>query len=469
MSGTLRIERLALRYRLSPRHPAPALAQADLDRDLRERLPASCATSAAASVPDGDGLIVIRSLDLRIGLLAGADPGRRLGTLCARAISRGVVRALAGELGPDRVARYASRAEYWASFVFDLARGAAGRWQYASLERLQDAPVGLALREASDSRVPVAAVLTALAERHRLGQVAAAIAEPDAVWLLDALEPAPGMTPPPSTSEVLAALAEPAAARLAPAALALFLAGTLAARRTSERLDAHALMVLRAAATVAVARRSLPAAAPAAGPAHWLRRGPEATALATLERAAPELAARLVAVARPAEVPPAEEDVTPFGGVFLLLPALAGLDGRERLTATGRVLVLAKCLPPESRAGAWYDRALGLAAGSDHLATLADLRALGAPPSRRSWAAWAAATLAAFARRLPGFERSSPEYLARNFLLGAATYRVDEKEGVRASLPQVPLRLVLRMSGWAGSEHLIPWLPGGRLLLGHDQ
>jgi hypothetical protein len=485
VSGTLRVERLALRYRLSPRHPAPALARADLDRELEDRLPASCAAALAPVVPDGEGLIVIDRLDVGIAMTGGALDGRRLGALCGRAIGRAVAGALAGEQGPGRVARYASWADYWACFLSDLARGAAGeRWQYVALPRPSTTPVGAAFRQALERGVSVAGVLAALAERRRLGPVLAAVGEVEAEVLLDAMGPKPGVAPLP-VGDVLAALADPEAGRLGRAALALFLAGTLAARCGGEVLVDEAVRAVRQAAAVVVAGRSLPLAAGegGGGPAALRRRGGDAAeALSELERIEPELAARVLGGAPPAArgVPAGGDgEVTSHGGVFLLLPALAGLDAEGRSTPAGRFLVLVKCLPVESRSSAWYDPALCLAAGMDSAPGLADLRALGSPPPLPSpaspgsprktptWARWAEATLRVFAGRLPRFQQSSPAYLMRNFVLGPARYHLDD-EGVTASLPQVPLRLVLRMSGWAGSDHLIPWLPGGRLRLGSE-
>lgn len=472
MSKSARIERLALRYRISTRHPAPAVAQAGLDRDLRDRLPTSCAAALAEALPDSEGLVVINRLDLGVGLMDRADAGRRLGSLCARAISRGVARALAGELGPGRVARYRSRDDYWACFLYDLARGAAAeRWQYQSLARLWTAPVGAAFQAARESGVPVSGVLAALAHRGRLGLVAAALTEPEAAAIIDLWETGPGPATPPSATDVLSALAQPEAARLGAAALALFLAGTLAAGWDGEPLGAESTRVVREAAIVAVARRSLPGSAASSRRALLGRGGRVAAAVTALESRAPELAERILGGPESvvSAAPTAEGEVTPFGGVFLLLPALAELDRKERLPAAGRFLVLIKCLPPESRLTAWYDPALCLAAGTEAPPRLADLRALGAPPRPgRTWAGWAAAVLHAFARRLPRFERSSPGYVMSNFVVGSAVYGVDD-EGVWATLPQVPLRLVLRLSGWPGGEHVISWLPGGRLRLGSDQ
>jgi hypothetical protein len=92
----------------------------------------------------------------------------------------------------------------------------------------------------------------------------------------------------------------------------------------------------------------------------------------------------------------------------------------------------------------------------------ADLRHLstsglvGDPAVDLVWSWLAALTLHLFARRLPGFARSSAAHLSRNFLAGTALFSRGD-DGLTVTLPRVPLRLVLAMGGWG--RHDIPWLP----------
>jgi hypothetical protein len=76
-----------------------------------------------------------------------------------------------------------------------------------------------------------------------------------------------------------------------------------------------------------------------------------------------------------------------------------------------------------------------------------------------AWTRIAAIVLQNFARRLPGFARSSPEYLFQNFLSGTSEVRQGNGR-VEIRLPQSPLTVVLRIAGMYGSVEL-PWAEGG--------
>jgi hypothetical protein len=92
-----------------------------------------------------------------------------------------------------------------------------------------------------------------------------------------------------------------------------------------------------------------------------------------------------------------------------------------------------------------------------HLSTL-DL--VGDPAGDLAWSWLAALTLHLFARRLPGFARSSAAHLTRNFLVGATRFTTGD-DALTVTLPQAPLRLVLAMGGWG--HHHVPWQPGQTL------
>ena len=70
--------------------------------------------------------------------------------------------------------------------------------------------------------------------------------------------------------------------------------------------------------------------------------------------------------------------------------------------------------------------------------------------------------LRTFARRLGAFADSTPSFLRENFLLGSG--RIDaDAAGVRATIEQCPLRVVLEMAGFTRGEWPVPWL-GGRVV-----
>lgn len=80
-----------------------------------------------------------------------------------------------------------------------------------------------------------------------------------------------------------------------------------------------------------------------------------------------------------------------------------------------------------------------------------------------AWSRIGAAVLRNFARRLPGFGRSSPEYLFQNFLAGTSSVRVGTSR-IEVRLAQSPLVVVLRI---AGSYRLLtlPWHEGVEICL----
>jgi hypothetical protein len=71
----------------------------------------------------------------------------------------------------------------------------------------------------------------------------------------------------------------------------------------------------------------------------------------------------------------------------------------------------------------------------------------------------ARAALKQFARKLPGFDSSSPEHLYQNFLAGISEIRwVDGRLEVR--LPASPLSMILRMTGLQEQRYAPAWLKG---------
>ncbi len=73
------------------------------------------------------------------------------------------------------------------------------------------------------------------------------------------------------------------------------------------------------------------------------------------------------------------------------------------------------------------------------------------------WSLVARAVLKNFARRLIGFEASSPDYLFRNFLAGMSSVRSVPGK-LEVQLPSSPLSVVLRLSGAYAQTCTLPWL-----------
>lgn len=240
----------------------------------------------------------------------------------------------------------------------------------------------------------------------------------------------------------------------------------------------------------------------------------------------PEWATFAAAVVAPnpaAQNAPEDSFLSELGGIFLLasafrdldidlglLAAAQGCDDPARSAAVLRHLVAVRCLGRSRAALAIHDRAIAEFSGlppnvslSQMAETLAaaDVNAalrivLDAVTNRsaeniqddlegqhcdyfaigevfpelqldadreRSWSYLAAQLLRNFARRLPGFSRSSPEYIFQNFLAGAAQLRVDENR-IEVRLAQSPLSVVLRIAGMYQNLAL-PWREGVEICL----
>jgi hypothetical protein len=80
-----------------------------------------------------------------------------------------------------------------------------------------------------------------------------------------------------------------------------------------------------------------------------------------------------------------------------------------------------------------------------------------------AWSRIGAAVLRNFARRLPRFAESSPEYLFRNFLAGTSSVRMVEGR-IEVRLSQSPLAVVLRIAG-AYTTLSLPWREGVEICL----
>jgi hypothetical protein len=197
---------------------------------------------------------------------------------------------------------------------------------------------------------------------------------------------------------------------------------------------------------------------------------------------------------------------TRCAGLALLLPLVHAAVSRLSLeqedgTALARLVLLMKCggavlgsaaardpavrdlygLPPAVRpvAAARWLRSLPAAAAAEIARQARDLAAqagrsailrpgeraaltfapelAGGCPGERAFVLLAGAVLRTFARRLPGFGRSSAGYLVASFL--AAGGRVEATEAaITVSLRRPPLGVVLAMTGLARGRHQLPWL-----------
>ncbi len=217
-----------------------------------------------------------------------------------------------------------------------------------------------------------------------------------------------------------------------------------------------------------------------------------------------------------------ESFLSEFGSVFLLASVFHDLQVHQAINAAAsesseppraaailRFLLAVRCLGAARAASAIHDRAMMEFAGSPNAVSLDEmafvLKAANAQsaltvvedamkelygderkeePDQHSnyfdidsvlpdleldaddedaWSSIAALILRTFASRLPGFARSSPEYLFRNFLVGTAQLRVG-KHAIQVSMGNCPLAVVLRIAG-AYRTLVLPWLEGVEICL----
>ncbi|MFL5256255.1 MAG: hypothetical protein ACJ8AI_25830 [Rhodopila sp.] len=479
MQSRLTIGRLNSRY-LVARDLDPAAIAGKLDR-AASALPNHLApifeplADAAA-----DGVWLFRSIALELTLNAGADADT-LAATWARTLTRTLFAGLNGDT--EGLVFFPDRAAYLASFLRDLADGDAwSLWYYQPFEGLKVLPVAAALRTAllADPARGRRALL--MQEPWQAARVLSALGASEAARVLSDIDVPAGDGAPASVTlaeAVLAAWREAPAFGVCPDRLALgcwlmivrhapWSAGN-GAKALARALAALRLAIVYDAGTgvtEGVRDGDLPALYRAAG-------------AACAERLAPLLDLPLPvrqAVAGPPDRANPESGSaprdTPFGGSFLLLPHLQAVPADESEQAPAgttnllRFAVLAACAGDDAAAvfldPVWRD--LFAVAPGFRLADLADwaaglpgpAEAIGRGPLAR-FAAASAAVLSAFARTLPGFAASSPDYLRRNFLNVRARVTCGA-DLIEVELARPPLDLVLGITGMMRERLDLPWL-----------
>jgi hypothetical protein len=217
-----------------------------------------------------------------------------------------------------------------------------------------------------------------------------------------------------------------------------------------------------------------------------------------------------------------ESFLSEFGGVFLLTSAFHDLQIEQAVHAAAsnssesphsaailRFLLAVRCLGADRAASAIHDRAVMEFAGMSSAVTLDEMESVLKAADAQSahaivegtmkelygeelkqeaerhsnyfaignvfpeleldvgdedaWSRIATFIMRVFAKRLPGFAKSSPEYLFRNFLAGASQLRVS-KNNIEVSMRQCPLSVVLRIAG-AYRTLSLPWREGVEVCL----
>ncbi len=148
-NSQLHIRRFSAQYLVPAQHPSPERVKDRLDAAVTQQLAPTLSAVFSAWFSDADPSIwLIRRLEVEVAVNAAWEREQ-----LARAITTQIARTLDVELqdGTDRdnVQRFANRAAYLASFLFDVATGVAwSRWYYESFAGLRLLPISAALRTA---------------------------------------------------------------------------------------------------------------------------------------------------------------------------------------------------------------------------------------------------------------------------------------------------------------------------------
>jgi hypothetical protein len=465
MQSRLTIGRLASRYIIARDHPDPAALAGRLDGAARALPRYLAAVLAPLAAETSDAIWLLRSIEIELALNAGADPEAAAATW-SQTLGRAVLARLDG--GADGLLFFPDRASYLASFLRDLAEGeAGGLWYYESFAGLRMLPVAAALRTALIADPPLGRRALLSLPSWQAVRVLTALGRREAEAVLQGLDPpAAEAAPAPAALAVaiLAAWREAATFGLDPGPLAL--GCWLAMVREAPAVVGHGAAVF--ARALAALRLAVVEGLPAAV-AHWFA----AADLPALYRAlGPEKAEPLAPLldlpiaARSRLAVPAEHEAllvgdaprdTMFGGLFLLLPHLAAVPpaapGAAPTEKLQRFLVLAACAGDDMATAVVLDPVWRDLFGLPADLPLADCKAwiAGLPEGATD------AVLGGFARTLPGFAVSSPDYLRRNFLDCRARV-TGTAELIEVELGRPPLDLVLGIAGLNRERLSLPWL-----------
>lgn len=490
MPGTLRIGRLRADCDVTGTPEAAAAVGERATRALRDHLPIALRSRFAAQLDGADESVwIVRRLE--VGLAVASDaPADALASLAAASMGHALDRVLRDDGDGVNAIRFSSATAFMAQFVSDVAvRDPWSRWYYAPLAGWKLLPRSAAIRSAlTQDPGRGRAVLRSL-DDEMLASVTAALTSLDERAVLASLSResgARGTLPP--IEAVLPGCIQALSARMT-AGRALF----ALVRSTGPATPATVPMIDSIFDAVDAARGWRHPAEGTDSIVAALRVRLPAVEPAQLFAAARSLIARLAGHEQSAASEDGESTrmLTRFGGLTLLLRDLDGLPWDAwtsgwpsmRATPAARVyrwLVLGMCSGRPHVADVLADSTWRVLAGiprettpEDVASWIADVglarwrglsRSLPTVALTRSGRAWlrsgqalasgcestlaraAGAVLDQFARRLPGFASSTPEYLWRNVLAfdGDVEFAADR---VVVTCGRPPLHLLLSLTG----------------------
>ena len=452
----------------------------------------------AVSLPDDDGVVLLRRLAIDLTVPAGAS-GSAVAAHLAEALAAGLRRAAADGRA---VVRFDSVAAHAAAFLAALVEGTAWRrWWFGGFDGVRALPLPAAIRTIllRDPAITFA-ILAAMPAPVR-ARVLSTLGPAEARRVLDVLRGRePDVARDVAWVAMVAALddaiVEPEAiAVLALAATAGAMPGTLRAAEGLAKLLGW-IDAVPDAAEAWLASGAIPAG---------LERATAMLLAATPAAARMALATRRQALSR--VLPPRQAPGlhVPLGGYAMLCPGLldwpieADVAAWPELAGTGaadvlRLLTLAATAGPARAGSLWRDAAFREVFAVSPRTDDTDLRAWARRVGPSRWARLAAPAgvtvvakgvglpvpmlpgriaravlarcaggiLAAFARRLPaGFAAASPAFLHANLLGRGATVHLSP-DSIRVRLERPPLDVLLSITG-LGDQRAS--LPDGRTLV----
>jgi len=184
-TSRLEIGRATIRYLVPARHPAPLRVRDRLDRVIERELPPTLARALDSWFSDNDPSIwIIQQLDVHTCLNAAAEP-EQISRQFAAQLARHLSKALQ-DGDHNNVRHFGNRADYLASFLSDLASGAAwNQWYYESFTGLKSLPAPAALRTAICNDLATGKTALGLLPSVELQQVLNQLTSQDARRILD--------------------------------------------------------------------------------------------------------------------------------------------------------------------------------------------------------------------------------------------------------------------------------------------
>ena len=526
VTSSLRIGRLHNEY-LAPRdHPAPECLRSELDEAARRYVPDSCGQALSLMLDPGDASVwVIDRISVDLLMDITILPAEQIAAIWARRMAESVVKTMASGEDGERVMRFPNRAAYLAHFLRDLAGGSAwNKWYYGQFDSLRSLPLPAAIREALFREPDLAEpALLQLMKINAVKRVLGCLSGRDHELLLELCtlqQAVPSWDCFQSTLDVfkghgwrrpLPALELYLQVRMEhPEHVAGEVRGAVGHVLTFQKWAQHSRLstILEQLERNQLAQimAGLPPEEQETGSFLYFHAAANPELLEKIDEIAQaETAHEGMVTASGSETGSTSHFESSFGGVFLLLVALA--QSRELMRVFGReadthlrYLLLLTCMGTHA-ADAWRDPAFWLAAGlteapdavafqqvqqrekldpDEHDLLAGDMETFNIAGRElfpgaslgdalgQDLATGAAALMRAFARNLPGLARSSPEYLWRNILSGQSRITVGPCR-ILVQLTPRPLQIIVRMAGLHQMNVELPGKPGTQVTIRFDE